>query len=40
MIILLLHLTRDEVIDIRTAFMIFDSDGSGKIDPQELKKSL
>ena len=28
-----LTLTRDKVIDIRTASMIFDSDVSGKIDP-------
>ena len=34
------HGPREEVLDIRTAFEIFDSDGSGIIDPLELKQSF
>ena len=35
-----LTLPREEVIEIRTAFEIFDQDGSGIIDPQELKQQF
>ena len=31
---------REQVLDIRTAFEVFDGDGSGIIDPQELKKAF
>ena len=35
-----LTVPREEVLDIRTAFEIFDQDGSGIIDPLELKQSF
>lgn len=35
-----LTLPREEVIDIRQAFEIFDSDGSGIMDPAELKQAF
>eukprot|EP00588_Corethron_pennatum_P013218 CAMPEP_0194268934 /NCGR_PEP_ID=MMETSP0169-20130528/3190_1 /TAXON_ID=218684 /ORGANISM="Corethron pennatum, Strain L29A3" /LENGTH=170 /DNA_ID=CAMNT_0039010391 /DNA_START=199 /DNA_END=707 /DNA_ORIENTATION=+ len=33
-------LTTDEVEEIREAFNLFDTDGSGKIDPKELKDAM
>ena len=33
-------LPREEVVDIRQAFEIFDSDGSGIMDPAELKQAF
>ena len=33
-------LSKDEVIEIKQAFDIFDGDGSGVIDPQELKRAF
>jgi Ca2+-binding EF-hand superfamily protein len=33
-------LPKDEVIEIRQAFEIFDSDGSGVLDPRELKQAF
>lgn len=33
-------LTEDEVEEIREAFNLFDTDGSGKIDPKELKAAM
>lgn len=35
-----LTLPREEVIDIRQAFEIFDQDGSGIMDPAELKQAF
>lgn len=35
-----LTLPREEVIEIRTAFEIFDQDGSGIMDPAELKEAF
>lgn len=35
-----LTLPREEVVDIRQAFEIFDSDGSGIMDPAELKQAF
>lgn len=35
-----LTVPREEVIDIRQAFEIFDSDGSGIMDPAELKQAF
>ena len=33
-------LTADEVEEIKEAFNLFDTDGSGTIDPQELKAAM
>lgn len=33
-------LTEEEVEEIREAFSMFDTDGSGKIDPKELKAAM
>ena len=33
-------LTEDEIEEIREAFNLFDTDGSGKIDPRELKAAM
>jgi hypothetical protein len=33
-------LTADEIDEIREAFNLFDTDGSGSIDPQELKAAM
>ena len=33
-------LTEDEVEEIREAFNLFDTDGSGAIDPKELKAAM
>merc|ERR1719183_1140156 len=33
-------LTEDEVDEIREAFHLFDTDGSGTIDPRELKAAM
>jgi len=33
-------LPREEVIEIRTAFEVFDDDGSGVLDPSELKQAF
>merc|ERR1719378_2011094 len=33
-------LTEDEVDEIREAFNLFDTDGSGTIDPKELKAAM
>ena len=33
-------LTRDEIYEIKEAFDLFDTDGGGSIDPQELKDSI
>ncbi len=33
-------LTEDEVEEIREAFNLFDTDGSGTIDPRELKAAM
>merc|ERR1719408_575441 len=33
-------LTEDEVDEIREAFNLFDTDGSGQIDPRELKAAM
>ena len=33
-------LTEDEVEEIREAFNLFDTDGSGTIDPKELKAAM
>jgi Ca2+-binding EF-hand superfamily protein len=33
-------LTKDEVEEIREAFNLFDTDGSGAIDPAELKQAM
>jgi Ca2+-binding EF-hand superfamily protein len=33
-------LTEDEVEEIREAFNLFDTDGSGRIDPKELKAAM
>lgn len=33
-------LTEDEIEEIREAFTLFDTDGSGKIDPKELKAAM
>jgi len=33
-------LTEDEVDEIREAFNLFDTDGSGSIDPKELKAAM
>jgi len=33
-------LPREEVIEIRTAFEVFDDDGSGILDPSELKQAF
>jgi len=30
-------LTEDEIEEIREAFNLFDTEGSGRIDPKELK---
>ena len=35
-----LTLPRDEVVDIKQAFEIFDQDGSGIMDPAELKQAF
>lgn len=34
------NLPREEVLEIKQAFDIFDSDGSGSIDPKELKDAF
>ena len=31
-------LTEEEIIEIKDAFDLFDNDGSGTIDPKELKQ--
>ena len=33
-------LTEDEIEEIREAFALFDTDGSGVIDPRELKAAM
>lgn len=33
-------LTEDEIEEIREAFNLFDSEGTGKIDPRELKAAM
>ena len=33
-------LTEDEIDEIREAFNLFDTDGSGTIDPKELKAAM
>ena len=33
-------LTEDEVEEIREAFNLFDAEGTGKIDPRELKAAM
>lgn len=33
-------LTEDEIEEIREAFNLFDTDGSGRIDPKELKAAM
>ena len=33
-------LTEDEIEEIREAFNLFDTDGSDKIDPRELKAAM
>ena len=33
-------LTEDEIEEIKEAFNLFDTDGSGKIDPKELKAAM
>ena len=33
-------LTEDEIEEIREAFNLFDTDGSGTIDPRELKAAM
>ena len=33
-------LTEDEVEEIKEAFDLFDTDGSGSIDPKELKAAM
>eukprot|EP01138_Halocafeteria_seosinensis_P008849 gb/GECG01009045.1/.p1 GENE.gb/GECG01009045.1/~~gb/GECG01009045.1/.p1 ORF type:complete len:182 (+),score=34.94 gb/GECG01009045.1/:1-546(+) len=33
-------LTKDEIEEIREAFNLFDTDGSGAIDPKELKQAM
>jgi len=33
-------LTEDEIDEIREAFNLFDTDGSGMIDPKELKAAM
>ena len=33
-------LTEDEIEEIREAFNLFDTDGSGLIDPKELKSAM
>ncbi len=33
-------LTEEEIEEIREAFSMFDTDGSGKIDPKELKAAM
>ncbi|CAD8148496.1 unnamed protein product [Paramecium octaurelia] len=34
------HLTKEEVLEVKQAFDIFDGDGSGAIDPQELREAF
>lgn len=33
-------ITQDEIEEIREAFNLFDTDGSGTIDPKELKSAM
>ena len=33
-------LTEDEIEEIKEAFDLFDTDGSGSIDPKELKAAM
>lgn len=33
-------MTEDEIEEIREAFNLFDTEGSGKIDPRELKAAM
>lgn len=33
-------LTKEEIEEIREAFNLFDTDGSGAIDPKELKQAM
>ena len=33
-------LTEDEIEEIKEAFDLFDTDGSGQIDPKELKAAM
>jgi centrin-1 len=33
-------LTEDEIDEIREAFNLFDTDGTGTIDPRELKAAM
>lgn len=33
-------LTEDEIEEIREAFNLFDAEGTGKIDPNELKAAM
>lgn len=34
------RLTEDEIEEIREAFNLFDTDGSGAIDPKELRAAM
>lgn len=33
-------LTEDEIEEIREAFNLFDTEGTGKVDPRELKAAM
>ena len=33
-------MSEDEIEEIKEAFNLFDTDGSGKIDPKELKAAM
>ena len=33
-------LTEDEILEIKEAFDLFDTDGGGSIDPKELKAAM
>ncbi|KAM3139149.1 hypothetical protein pb186bvf_008747 [Paramecium bursaria] len=35
-----IHVSRDEVLEVKAAFDLFDHDGSGTIDPNELKAAF
>jgi len=34
------RIPKEEIIEIKQAFDIFDSDGSGSIDPKELREAF